>query len=278
MIKIEKQIVYVAGLPRSGSTLMCQLLGEHPNIYSTGHSSPLANTIKGLRARLSDDPFLLSQLDVDFDLVYQRLSNSFKGFINGWFAETDKNIVVDKNRSWLNGLETLSQLDPNFKMVICIRDLNQIFASVESRHQKTSLIDFPDDMADLTSYERAEKLFSAQGVVGRPLRLIGQLQDVSVDLQKNLYYVIFEDLMNEPKRVMDEVYYWLGADQHAIDPKNLTVKQHESDSYYRFKYPHKTHKSIEPPAIHKVPQRIGNDIAKEFEWYFNLFYPGSINN
>ena len=274
MASINKNIVYVAGLPRSGSTLMCQLLGEHPDIYSTGHSSPLANTIKGLRARLSDDPFLLSQLDVDFDLVYQRLTNSYRGFINGWFEETNKSIVVDKNRSWLNGLETLSHLDPKFKMVVCIRDLRQIFASIENRHQKTSLIDFPDDMADLTSYERADKLFSPQGVVGRPLRLIGQLQDVSVELQKNLYYVIFEDLMNEPNRVMQEVYQWIGAENYTIDSNNLTVKQHESDSYYRFKYPHKTHGSIKPPAIHDVPQRIGNDISKEFEWYYKLFYPG----
>jgi len=274
MSKIYKNIVYVAGLPRSGSTLMCQLLGENPSIYSTGHSSPLANTLKSLRARLSDDPFLLSQLDVDFDLVYKRLTNSYRGFVNGWFEETDKSIVVDKNRSWLNGLETLNHLDPDFKMIVCIRDLRQIFASIESRHQKTSLIDFPDDMADFTTYERADKLFSPQGVVGRPLRLIGQLQDVPVDLQKHLYYVIFEDLMHEPKRVMNEVYDWIGANKHEIDANNLTVKAHESDSYYRFKYPHKTHESIKPPAIHDVPARISNDIAKEFEWYFKLFYPG----
>ncbi len=274
MVIINKNIVYVAGLPRSGSTLMCQLLGEHPNIYSTGHSSPLANTVKTLRARLSDDPFLLSQLDVDFDLVYQRLTNSFRGFMNGWFAETDKPIVVDKNRGWLNGLETLVQLDPDFKMVICIRDLNQIFASIESRHQKTSLIDFPDDMADLTTYERAEKLFGVQGVVGRPLRLIGQLQDVPKELQSHLYYVIFEDLVSNPVRVMNEVHQWIGASENEIDPNNLTVKPHESDSYYRFKYCHNTHSSIKPPAVHAIPQRIGNDIHKEFEWYFKLFYPG----
>lgn len=277
MASINKNIIYVAGLPRSGSTLMCQLLGEHPDVYSTGHSSPLANTIKGMRARMSDDPFLLSQLDVDFDLVYLRLTNSYRGFINGWFEETDKSIVVDKNRSWLNGLETLSHLDPYFKMVVCIRDLRQIFASIENRHQKTSLIDFPDDMADLTSYERADKLFSPQGVVGRPLRLIGQLQDVSVQLQKNLYYILFEDLMSDPIRVMQEVYHWLGADNYIIDPNNLSVKQHESDSYYRFKYPHKTHDSIKPPDIHDVPQRIGNDISKEFEWYYKLFYPGMLS-
>lgn len=276
MVRINKQMVYVAGLPRSGSTLMCQLLAEHPEIYSTGHSSPLANTIKALRGQLSDDPFLLSQMDVDFDLVYQRLNNSFRGFINGWFAETDKSTVVDKNRAWLGSLDILSQLDPDFKMIVCVRDLSQICGSIEDRHQKTALIDFPDDMANLTPYERAERLFSNQGVVGRPLRLIGQLQDVSIELQKGLYYIIFEDLMNEPARVMQEVYNWLGLTEHNVQADNLTVKPHESDSYYRFKYQHKTHKSIKPPAIHKLPTRIQNDIDKEFAWFYKLFYPGKV--
>jgi sulfotransferase len=40
-MKLSKKIVYVTGLPRAGSALMCQLLGQHPEIYSIGHSSPL---------------------------------------------------------------------------------------------------------------------------------------------------------------------------------------------------------------------------------------------
>ena len=34
---------------------------------------------------MSDDPFLLSQLDADFDRAYARLTNAFRGFVQGWF-------------------------------------------------------------------------------------------------------------------------------------------------------------------------------------------------
>ncbi|MFO1351424.1 MAG: sulfotransferase [Gammaproteobacteria bacterium] len=34
-----QRILYVTGLPRAGSTLLCQLLGQHPDIYSIGHGS-----------------------------------------------------------------------------------------------------------------------------------------------------------------------------------------------------------------------------------------------
>ena len=163
---LKKQIIYVTGLPRSGSTLLCQLLGHHQQVYSPGHSSPLCSTLGNLRHNLSDNPFLLSQLDVDFDLTYGRLLNAFRGFINGWFAETEKDWVVDKNRGWLNHLETMNLLDPNFRMLVCVRELGQIYGSVENQHQKTLLLDFPDHLAHLSRYERAEKLFEKTGVIG----------------------------------------------------------------------------------------------------------------
>ncbi len=49
---LNKKIIYVTGLPRSGSTLMCQLLGHHPQIYSTHHSSALCQTLDNLRRDL----------------------------------------------------------------------------------------------------------------------------------------------------------------------------------------------------------------------------------
>ncbi len=79
-VQLNKQIVYVTGLPRSGSTLMCQLLGQHPKIYSTNHSSPLSQLLDNLRHNLSDNHFLLAQLDVDFETTYQRLINAYRGF------------------------------------------------------------------------------------------------------------------------------------------------------------------------------------------------------
>ena len=116
--QLDKKIIYVTGLPRSGSTLLCQLLDHHDEVYSTGHSSPLCSTLMSLRYNLSDVAFLRAQLDVDFDLTYQRLINAFRGFINGWFAETEKAWVVNKNRGWVHHVETVNQLDPDFRMLV----------------------------------------------------------------------------------------------------------------------------------------------------------------
>lgn len=271
---LEKQLIYVTGLPRAGSTLLCQLLGHHSDIYSLGHSSPLCQTLTGLRQQLSDSDFLRSQLDVDFDLTYQRLTHSFRGFINGWFSETDQSWVVDKNRGWLHHIETVNYLDPNFRMVVCVRELGQIYGSVEAQHQKTILLDFPDHSANLSRYGRADKLFADQGVIGGPLRSLEALQDIDSQLQQRLYYIVFEHLMNDPVAVMQELYQWLGLPLGEFDPQNLTVRSHESDSYYRFKYPHKTHSAISAPWKHPVPPRIQSQIQQNYAWFYQTFYPG----
>jgi sulfotransferase len=64
--------VGVAGLPRAGSTLLCQLLAEHPQIYSEGNSLPLCSILLRRCRGISDNDFFLSQLDTNFDRAYGR--------------------------------------------------------------------------------------------------------------------------------------------------------------------------------------------------------------
>ena len=271
---INKNLVCVAGLPRAGSTLLCQLLGHHPDIYSAGHSSPLLTILNGLRQGISGDLFMKSQMDVDFDLTYQRLENAYKGFVNGWFEESETNCVIDKNRGWLNNTDLLHKLDANAKVLVCLRDPSQVYGSIEAKHQKTLFLDFPDKLAHLSTYERADKLFSKDGVVGSTLHSVANLQDLPDTQQKNIFFVIFEDLMHSPNEVMNNIFQWLGLSKQQLDCNNLISKPHESDSYYNFKYPHKTHTSIQPPKPHVIPMRIGNDIKNNFPWFYENFYPG----
>lgn len=270
----KKNIIYVTGLARSGSTLLCQLLAQHPAVYSTAHSSPLCHALNTLRRQLSDDAFLLSQLDTDFDRVYSRLTSAFRGFIDGWFAETDKPWVVDKNRGWLGAVETVRHLDPGFHMLVCVRELVQVYGSIESRHQQTILLDFPDHLADRSRYARADALFSPNGVIGRPLRSLQSVQDLDEEIQSRLFYVVFEDLVREPRRVLRDTFAWLGVPEHEVDTGNLVLQPTESDSHYRFKYPHRVRRSVSPPPEHRVPERIARQIRRSYRWYYEAFYPG----
>ena len=70
---MSPKFIGVTGLPRAGSTLLCQLLAQHPEIHCEGHSSPLCNTLLGMRRMVSDDTFFLSQLDEGFERSKPRI-------------------------------------------------------------------------------------------------------------------------------------------------------------------------------------------------------------
>ena len=80
---MNKRFVGVSGLPRAGSTLLCQLLGEHPEIHCEGHSSPLCNSLLATRRFIRDDQFFLSQLDIQFNTTYDHLRSAMRGFLQG---------------------------------------------------------------------------------------------------------------------------------------------------------------------------------------------------
>ncbi len=269
----SSSLLCVTGLPRAGSTLMCQLLGMHPDIYSEGHSSPLLHCLTELRYQVSDDPFLLSQLDMDFERSYARLQSAYRGFMHGWFAEATQPWLVDKNRDWLNQLDLLLSLNPGARLLVCVRDLGQVIGSIEAQHQQTVLLDFPNHIADLSFYDRTDALLAKKGVVGSPLRSIEAMQDQLPDKQNLVYYVVFEDLMREPDVVMQSIFKWLEIDSIPVNTTALPTKLHESDSYYRFKYRHKTRPQISSPRQHHIPPRISDELLRSFNWFNQTFYP-----
>ena len=269
------KLICVSGLPRSGSTLLCQLLGQHPDVYSVGHSSPLVSVLENVRSTFSSNDFSLAQLDVDFDLAYNRMGNVLRSVIEGWFKETDKQIVVDKNRGWLRMAEMLDELHSDWKILVCIRDLTQIYGSIESQHARTRFLNFADGTDSHGAMARADRLFGNGGVVGGPLNFIRDIQDIQNSaIHDRIQYVPFEYLTQKPKDAVEEMFSWLGLPHCDIDPNNLTTHDHESDSYYRFKFRHKTRKSISAPARHIIPPRVEDGIRNNYKWYFDQFYPG----
>jgi len=268
-----KEIIYLSGLPRSGSTLLCNLLNKHSKILSTP-SSPLCELINNLRRIWSDDPFLLAQLDSNFEVVYDRLQRSIKAFIEEWSAN-DSPITIDKNRGWCNTAPTLQHLYPDFKMIICLRDLRGVFSSIEKRHRETLLLDFPDHTEHHIVDNRVNTLFDDNGVVGSSLKAIYNLGDIP-DIMKHIYFWRFEDFLKDPQKSIDELFTWIGVGPQKMDFDNIKQTTQESDSYYRFKYTHKIKPKLEIPETledRKISPRIINSILERFKWYYEAYYP-----
>lgn len=274
--------VCVTGLPRAGSTLLCQLLAQHPDVDCDGRSSPLALSLLAIRRQISDEPFFLSQLDDGFEQGYGRLRGAMRGFLRGWAAAGEtgdhgntggKQIVVDKNRAWLQAVEMLLHLEPNAKLIVCLRELGQIYGSIEAQHEQTPLLDFADQLADLDRFGRAGMLFALDKTIGMPLNALHAVNELPRRVMEHLYFLRFEDLVAAPEANMSRLFAWLGLAPHRIDPDNLKAGAHESDSHYRMKYPHRQASRIVAPRRHDIPQRIQAQIDAAGAWYTRQYYP-----
>ena len=265
--------VGITGMPRAGSTLLCQLLAQHPEIHCEGHSSPLCNALMSLRRSVSDDTFFLSQLDRSFDTSYGHLTAAMQGFLHHWHHDCTKPVVADKNRAWLHVVEMLLHIEPQARLVVCLRDLGQIYGSIESQHQRTILLDFIDHLADFDRFGRADALFAKDKAIGAPLIALHSVPDLPKQVQERLYFVRFEDLMAQPVACMSHLYQWLGVTPLTINPEQLQVGVAESDSHYRMKYLHQRNHRIMAPKRHDVPPRIQHMIETACAWYYQLYYP-----
>jgi len=269
-----KKVIYLAGLPRSGSTLLTNLLAMHPEISSTP-SSPLCNILQNMRRTWSDDPFLLAQLDSNFDAVHERLKRSTRAFIQAWSEEHDTPVVINKNRGWLGCAEWLREIDPGFKIIVTLRDLRDVYASVEKRHRKTLFMDFPDHMEHNLVDARASNLFADNGIIGGIMKAIQNIGDIP-NISPHIYYWRFEDFISDPKKITDHLFEYLGVKEQEIDFDNIIQSTTESDSYYRMKYLHKIQPKIDKPTNHleePISPRILRQIETQFQWYFEQFYP-----
>ena len=269
--------VGVTGLPRAGSTLLCQLLAQHPDVCCEGRSSPLCNLLLGIRRLASDDQFFLAQLDRSFESSYASLAAAMQGFLRGWHQHTGKPCVVDKNRAWLHAVELLTRLAPGAKLIVCLRELGQIYGSIEAQHQRTILVDFIDHLADFDRFGRADMLFAKDKAIGAPLLSLQAVLDLPQAVRARLYCLRFEDLVAQPVACMQHVYAWLGLAPFAIDPERLApMGEPESDSHYHMKYLHTQFTRIGAPPRHDIPVRIQTRIEEACAWYYQLYYPRTV--
>jgi sulfotransferase len=273
-VNTTPRFVAVTGLPRAGSTLLCQLLAQHPEIHSEGQSSPLCNTLLGIRRMVSDDTFFLSQLDSAYERSYAHLASSMRAFLRGWYHDNEKPVVVDKNRAWLHAAELLVHLEPSARLVVCLRELGQVYGSIEAQHQRTILVDFVDHLADYDRFGRADMLFAKDKAIGAPLISLHAIADLPEAVRQRLFFVRFEDLVERPAACMNQLYAWLGVSAYTIDPDDIRAGIPESDSHYRMKYLHTQSTRIVKPRRHDVPPRIQAQIESTCAWYYRLYYPG----
>jgi sulfotransferase len=270
------KIFFNSSMPRSGSTLMQNILGNNPSFHATPTSAVL-DMLNASKRVYTNSPTIKAQDEKEMKsafLMYSRYA------LEGYFsALTDKPYVIDKSRGWAINMPYLSAFYPNPKIICMVRDLRDIVSSMEKNHRKhpdkwdTSLD--PENPTGITIGDRVSMWMNPQSKpVGDTLNKLKEVISREKDAEKKICFVRFEDLCTNPETVMQGVYKYLELPYYPIDYSNVTQVTKEDDKFHGRYGDHKINSNIKPIKS-SASELLGNHICKQLfeknKWYFNYF-------
>ena len=236
----NKKYVFVAGLPRSGSTILCNVLNQNPRFHATG-TSPLPGVLNGVREYFWSQNETLAMPD---DSVAQRhIENFIKGAFHGYYAHIEKEVIFDKSRVWAKTPEICEMLVAGKPRIIaCVRDVRAILASFEKLWRKSKTF-------RVISQERASPV-DFQTIEGRctHLCLQGQILGAPISWLRDavvrgfkpcIHFMEYEDFCAYPRDTMKAIYEFIEEEVFDHDFENITQTIVENDSVYQWGDLHK---------------------------------------
>ncbi len=267
-----KQLHLVSGFPRSGSTLLCQILNMNPDFRAT-QTSPVLDMLTSQQGVFSHSPSFKS---VDRMETYNAFANAQRSFITSYYNELygDDKVIFDKSRGWPFHLMKLDELLDNTdtKMLWTYRDPIHVVSSMEARHREYPLIQFVEEQGQnnmSTLEKRVDHWCGDNGIVAVPVYGLHDALDMMYG--DRIYIVDYKALCLDTERVMDEIHTFLGLpfyDYASKNFKDLKQTTKEFDHVYNYKYPHDIVEgkiSYKEPEI-TIPDRYVKMINERFEW------------
>jgi sulfotransferase len=285
----DKSVYFVAGLPRSGSTLLMNILGQNPRFHVTP-TSGILDILVSTRNRWNKNVAFKA---IPWEESEKVLCQVLRHIMEGYFEHIDKPVCFDKSRGWLEFLEVASVIvggKENVKAIVTVRDLRDVCASFENLFRKTAATgQIPQEQADRrlkmkTAVGRLQVFIDDAQPVGRAFNAIRDA--VTRGWRDQMLFVEFEALTRKPEKAMEVVYNFIGEPAFEHDFENVRQITFEDDSAHGFKDLHVIRSKVEPvpsrwssiydPTVFRAPvwKRI-EKLAAFWREYVRTAPPGS---
>lgn len=268
-----KQIIYYqSSLPRAGSTLLQNIIGQNPSFHVTP-TSGMIDLMLGARIGYNGNQEAKAG---DKDMWRKGFYTFCHDGLNGYVSNlTDKPYILDKNRNWAASYPLLDNIFPNPKIIFMVRDLRAIFASMEKKFRANP--DIEDGIVDnmnltgLTTHQRVEKW--AQG---HPIgHAVPKLHQCILDrTAEKFLFIRYEDLCTDPKPQLDSIYNYFGLPQFEHNYDYIPQITIEDDTVHGIYGDHTIRNTLSmlPDDSRKILGDYTYEwIYENFKWYFEIF-------
>lgn len=271
----ERPVIhFCSGLPRSGSTLLMNILAQNPRFHCTATSGicDIMMQVKSVWHR--NDAFRAMTEDERDDALVRAL----RGLLIGYHADVEKPVVFDKSRGWLGELELLEKvLERKVKVIVPVRCLLDVLASFEKLYRKTkSVRRLSQEEGNFAQYQsvegRCRVLASETQIVGSAYNRVKDAH--ARGFEDRMLFVDYDKLTRSPKTTLRSIYEFLDEEPFDHDFNKVEQITQEDDSVHIWKDLHKIRPMVEPmdpqwPKILKPflkPQTLKDYKEEMFFW------------
>lgn len=229
---LTKTYYFMAGLPRSGSTLLSSILNQNPRLYS-GPSSPVLPTMYAVENHLQNDELFCGYPKPQ--QAYSIISN----VINHFYGDIEKPAIIDKNRAWTARVAHIEHYITKKAKIICpVRDIEEILTSMIMMIRRNPYkdgnpkINFIDEQLiklniPLNDNNRCEYIAGKNGILGQSLSAI--IEGFEQGYVDRFHFVEYNDLVNNPKDTLKKLYEFLDEEPFDHEFNNIININREND-------------------------------------------------
>lgn len=263
---MPQQYHFIAGLPRSGSTLFSALLRQNP-LFHADISSPVMGLVDGVISQTSAGTEMAPLVSNQKRLAITR------GLFSSYYEDIKKPVVFDTNRGWTAKLSLLHTLYPNAKVICLARNVAWVLDSMERQIRKSPLENtklFGNGQQRATVYSRVEAMAAQTGLVGFAWH--GLRDGCFSDFADKLLIIDYDLLVRKPHDVMMGVYQFLNLPAFEHDFTNVEFDSPAYDQSLGIDGLHRVHKQVAPSERQTVlPPEL-------FEKYSNMMFWRDLKN
>lgn len=267
-----KKLYFQSSLPRAGSTLFQNVIGQNPEFYVTPTSGVL-ELVYGARANYSTSPEFKAQ---DPKLMKDGFLNFCnKGVLGFYDGITDKPFVLDKSRGWGFHYGFLNSFYPNPKIICMVRDPRDIFTSMENNFRKNQHMDSGfinhSELKNTTIEKRMDMWFQTPPISIAMERLYSIIREGK---DKKIHFIKYETFTRQPEKEMRKVYDYFELPYFNHDFNNVEQITTEDDSVYGIFGDHNIREKIEPSqskAKEILGVKVSNWIKDQYPWFYDYF-------
>lgn len=232
----QRKYYFMAGLPRSGSTLLSSILNQNPRFHS-GPSSPVLSAMHVLEQHFFNDELYHGYPKPD--QAYSAVSN----IINHYYEDVEQEVIIDKNRAWVARIPFIQHYIGGPVKVICpVRDIEEILTSMlmmirrNPYREGQGRINFIDEQLvkldiPLNDDNRCQYIAGPDGILGQSLNAI--VMAMNEGYFANIHFVEYSDLVSKPQETLNAIYEFLGEEpfEHDFDDIENIHRERDSETY-----------------------------------------------